>query len=299
MSRDKSEIVEHKEAVLTKDSGLILDNGTTSHQHSNEGSISPQFFKLAKKLAVDGALLPENKKIPIEERTVKRSRLTQLCKQKNIETIILKTLGYCENFEIGQSTDLDWFNRYIALSEDISNPIMQDLWAKILSGELTKPGSFSYKALKVFRDMSIHDAKLLAKACSLSLKDTNQKNIRLITGIYQKPGIFNFLSKERRQFCNLSQYSLNHADLLALSENHLIYLQESESNLINKGEVIQFLYSGSKLKLTAKRSEVSLQFYKFTPIGAELAQLIADKGNDCFFEYLKNKLSYYFSVNTD
>jgi len=299
MSSDKSEVMVHEKDLQQDKSETAVVTNNKSRNHTDEGSTSPQFLKLAKKFSIEGALLPEDQQILIEDRTVKRARLTQLRKQKNIESIMQKTLGYSANIEVGQRTDLDWFNRYIALSEEVSNPTMQDLWAKILAGELTKPGSFSFKALKVFRDMSIHDAKLLAKACSLAIKDPNQKSVRLVTGVYQKPGLFNFLSKERQQYCNLSHYGLNYADLLALSENHLIYLQESESNLINKAEVLQFTYNGAAIKLTAKKSDVCLQFYKFTPLGAELAHLISDKVNSDFFEYLKNKFTYYFLVNND
>lgn len=294
MTVEKSQIVKSDEQLQQEETAVTIENNS-SHS-STEGS-SSNFFKLAKKFVIDGALLPEDEHMLIEERTVKRARLTQLRKQKNIESIMHKTLGYCAKFEIGQRTDFDWFNRYIALSEDVSNPTMQDLWAKILAGELTKPGSFSYKALKVFKEMSIYDAKLLAKACSLAVKDPNKKNIRLISGTYQKPGLLNMFSKQRQQHCNLSHYGLNHADLLTLSENHLVYIQESESSLINKGEALQFLYNGTVMKLIAKKSDVCIQFYKFTPLGTELAHLISDKSNADFFEHMKNTLSYYFSVN--
>ncbi len=76
-------------------------------------------------------------------------------------------------------------------------------------------------------------------------------------------------------------------------------MQESESNLINKGETLQFSYNGLTLKLIAKKANVSIQFYKFTPLGAELAHLISDKSNDEFFEYLKNKLEVYFDIGSD
>jgi len=299
VSKDKSEVVVVNKDLKkpSRDTDIVTSN--KSRQNSAEVGVSQQFLKLAKKFAIDGALLSEDKQMLIEDRTVKRARLSQLRKQKNIENIMQKTLGYCADFEIGQRTDLDWFSRYIALSEEVSNPTMQDLWAKILAGELTKPGTFSFKALQVFRDMSIYDAKLLAKACSLAIKDPNKKGIRLISGTYQQPGLFNFFSKQRQQYCNLSHYGLNYADILALSENHLIYLQESESSLINREEVLQFTYNGLPLKLTAKKSNVCLQFYKFTPLGTELAHLISDKGNDDFFEHLQHMLSHYFLISGD
>jgi len=299
VSKDKSDVVILEKDVKNDGDNTAIVKSNKSTQNSTEAGASQQFLKLAKRFVIDGALLPEEKQMLIEDRTVKRARLSQLRKQQNIENIMQKTLSYCASFEIGQRTDHDWFTRYIALSEEVSNPTMQDLWAKILAGELTKPGSFSFKALQVFRDMSIYDAKLLAKACSLAIKDPNKKNIRLITGAYQQPGLFNFFSKQRQQYCNLSHYGLNYADLLALSENHLIYLQESESSLLSKDDSLQFTYNGLALKLTAKKSNICLQFYKFTPLGAELAHLISDKSNDEFFEHLKNMLTHYFVVNRD
>jgi uncharacterized repeat protein (TIGR03899 family) len=298
VSKDKLKVVALEKDVKKVSDDTAIVNTNQSNQNSTESGVSLQFLKLAKRFVIDGALLPEEKML-IEDRTVKRARLSQLRKQKNIESIMQKTLGYCAKFEIGQRTDYDWLSRYIALSEEISNPTMQDLWAKILAGELTSPGSFSFKALQIFKDMSIYDAKLLAKACSLAIKDPNKKGFRLISGVYQQPGLLNFFSKQRQQYCNLSHFGLNYADLLALAENHLIYLQESESSLIGKGHTLQFDYNGLTLKLTAKKANVSLQFYKFTPLGAELAHLITDKSNEEFFDYLKNKLSYYFLIESD
>ncbi|MEW6995277.1 TIGR03899 family protein [Colwelliaceae bacterium MEBiC 14330] len=308
MNKDKSEgnVIKAKHDDIALENNSKSDSNTTEIAKSNvipngakEDNISPQFLKLVKRFAIDGALLPEAQQMLIEDRTSKRVRLNQLRKQQNIENIMQKTLGYCSDFEIAQNTDLDWFTRYIALSEDVSNPTMQDLWAKILAGELTNPGSYSYKALKVFRDMSIYDAKLLAKACSLAVKDPNKKGIRLISGAYQKPGLLNLFSKERQFFCNLSHYGLSYADLLVLAENNLIFLQENESRLMEKGDVLPFSYNGLALKLIASKANISLQFYKFTPIGAELAHLITDKVNREFFEHLKAMLSHYFTIQVD
>ncbi len=234
--------------------------------------------------------------MPIEDRCNKRARLSSLRKQKNIEAIMEKTYHFCTSKNIDKRTDLDWFNHFIALAEDVSNNTMQDLWAKILAGELSRSGTYSLKALKVFRDMSIVDAKLLAKACSLAVKDQTRKNIRLISGSYQQPGLLNFFSKDRQQYINLSQFGLNYADLLSLADNHLIFIQESESSIMASNEAINFSYNGLPLKLTSKKANITLQFYKFTAIGAELAHLIAEKANDDYFSHLKLQLSHHFEI---
>jgi len=272
----------------------VIENG--EQKKKAESPTHKQFFKITQQFGLEAPLLPIEKQMPIEDRSNKRERLASLRKQENIETIMEKTFSFCVNKSIDKRPDLDWFNRYITLAEDVSNKTMQDLWAKILAGELSRPGSYSLKALKVFRDMSIVDAKLLAKACSLAVKDQSKRNIRIISGAYQQPGLLNFFSKDRQQHVNLSHFGLNYADILSLADNHLIYQQESESNVMAKDEKLNFYFNGTPLKLSCKKTNISVQFYKFTPIGSELASLISDKPNDDFFSALKEQLRHYFEI---
>ncbi|MCW8834461.1 MAG: DUF2806 domain-containing protein, partial [Colwellia sp.] len=86
--------------------------------------------------------------------------------------------------------------------------------------------------------------------------------------------------------------------LLSLADNHLIFIQESESSMMNNGEPIKFSYNGLPLKLASRKANVTLQFYKFTPIGVELAHLISDKANDDFYAHLKQQLNHHFSVDS-
>ncbi len=293
MSTDKTTPVVIENANNSENPSVVTADSPAKNPEPN---LPQHFLKLAKQFAIDGALVPVDNQSPIEERANKRSRFMDIRKQKNIENIMKKSLGYCDNADVNHRADHDWFSHYIHLAEGISNQTMQDLWAKILTGELSKPGSFSLKALKVFREMSILDAKLLAKACSLAVQDQNQKNRRLISGVYLQPGLWNFFSKHRQQYINLSHFGLNHADLLALAENHLIYIQESELNLATSPEKLTMNYNGIAIHLTAKKNNTNIQFYKFTPIGTELARLITDKPNPDFLAYLKKQLSLHFNL---
>ncbi len=296
ISHDKAD--KNNGSALETDRTIIITEQTTDQPANQTKSSAPTLFlKLAKQFALEGGMLSVEKQMPIEERSHKRERVSALRKQQNIEAIVQKTLGYCANSDIDSRADQDWFSRYIYLAEDVSNVTMQDLWAKILAGELSRPGSFSLKALKIFRDMSIHDAKLLAKACSLAIKDSSKKNIRIISGVYQQPGLFNFFDKNRQRHINVSHFGLNYSDLLALSENHLIFLQESESSVLTQGETLHFTYNGLPLNLTCKKSNTIIQFYKFTPIGTELAHLISDKADNNFFSSLKTQLNYHFNID--
>lgn len=277
---------------------LVTHSSEESYQKkaTSAASSQMQLLALAKKFDVDGAFIAAEKKMPLEDRGRKRERKDLLRKQQNLEAIIQRAVEYCSDQQVAERTDQDWFTRFIDLCENISNKTMQDLWAKILAGEISSPGSFSLKSLKAFRTMSIFEAKLLAKACAVSMKDNSRKNIRIISGGYQTPGLFNFFSKNRDHKINLNQFGLSYAELLTLADNHLIFIQETETNLFDKGEALHFNFNGSNIQLSAVKNNVVLSFYKFTPIGAELAQLISDNPEQSFLHTLKTKLGTLFNI---
>jgi uncharacterized repeat protein (TIGR03899 family) len=276
---------------------VIVAPETSGQNKKNDASSYLQLLHLAQNFALDVAMIADDKKMPIEDRARKRERLSHLRKQKNMEDIIQKTLAYCSEGDVVNQTNQDWFNSFTSLAEGISNNTMQDLWAKILAGEIYQPGSYSLKALQVFRNMSLGDAKLLAKACSLAIKDQSRKSLRLISGCYQKPSLFNMFDKNRQKNISLSPFGLNYSDLLALAENHLLFIQESETNLIEKNELLKLNYNGISFSIAAKKANCILRFYKFTPIGMELAHLIGDKPMTSYHEALKQQLSYHFTMS--
>lgn len=270
---------------------------TKSSKKAGTASSQMQLLTLARQFVIDGALNQPEKQVTIEERAIKRERIAHLRKQQNIENIIQKAIKYCSDSEVTDRADKDWFNSFIGLAEDVSNNTMQDLWAKILAGEITSPGSFSLKSLKAFRTMSINEAKLLAKACSLAVKDHSKRNIRVISGASQTPGLFNFFSKNREHRLNLASFGLSYTELLILADNHLVFIQESETAPLIKNEVIPFSYNGINLTVTAKKNNCLFSFYKFTPIGAELAQLIADQPDNKYLTTLKQEFASLFVIS--
>ena len=208
--------------TVVENSSIVVENEQQVPQEKNRSNSSSntstqkQLLGLARKFSLDGALLAEEKQAPIEDRSFRRNKLTELRQQQNIEAIILRAIKYCSNSNISERTDQDWFSSFITLAEGISNKTMQDLWAKILAGEVSQQGSFSLKTLQAFRTMSIGEAKLLAKACSISVADSRKKNIRVISGAYQVPKFFNFFNKQRQQRFDLNQAGLSYADILVL-----------------------------------------------------------------------------------
>lgn len=281
---------DNKTEVVTQAAQQTTDRKTNSH------STQMQLLSLARTFALDGGMLEQKKQMPLEDRASKRARINRLRKQQNLEAIVHKAIPYCSTEEAAERADPDWFSQFTKLAEDVSSSAMQDLWAKILAGELSQPGAFSIKTLQAFKTMSIHEAKLLAKACRLSVRDGRGKNIRIISGCYQVPGLFNFFDKQREQTINLSQRGLSYSDILTLADNHLMYEQETESSPMAKGEAVNFNYNGQNLALVTTKSDCILRFYKFTPTGVELARLISDNPDTDYISLLKSQLQHHFSI---
>ena len=280
---------------VSSESKELTHDESHSQKVSSNISSQQQLMSLAKNFSLDGALLPETKQLPI---SIRRERIVLLKQQQNLESIIAKAISYCDDENAVSKTDQDWFNSFIPLAENISNSTMQGLWAKILAGEISKPGSFSLKALSVFKAMSIFDAKLFAKACALSCHDQKKFNYRIISGCAQQPSIFNIFNRGRQQIINLNNFGLSYGDILSLADNNLLFKQESETSLFDKGGSLAMDFNGIPLIFTTKKVNCLLSFYKFTPAGTELARLISNAPEMDYLQSLKTQFNHHFSIQS-
>ena len=72
--------------------------------------------------------------------------------------------------------DLDQFSpefrrRWISEASNVSDETLQDLWARLLAGELESPGSVSNDTMSIARDMTKERAEEFQKLCSAALCD--------------------------------------------------------------------------------------------------------------------------------
>ncbi|MFN4163816.1 MAG: DUF2806 domain-containing protein [Ferrovibrio sp.] len=58
--------------------------------------------------------------------------------------------------------DPDWFVRWRLNAQDVSDELMQQLWARLLAGEIQRPGAFSLKTLEILSQMTRDDANAVA-----------------------------------------------------------------------------------------------------------------------------------------
>lgn len=91
-------------------------------------------------------------------------------RQANIEAVVGRAA-----VEIGErdapdsEPDHDWTARFFNEAQDVSSEEMQTLWAKVLAGQVERPGSTSIRTLGVLRDLDRSAAVTFRKLCSASV----------------------------------------------------------------------------------------------------------------------------------
>lgn len=82
---------------------------------------------------------------------------------RKIAVIAEEEAGETPDEEVSdEPVDPDWFARWREAAQDVSNEEMQQLWARLLSGEVKKPGSFSLQTVSLLRNLSSKQAGWIA-----------------------------------------------------------------------------------------------------------------------------------------
>jgi hypothetical protein len=68
--------------------------------------------------------------------------------------------------------DEDWLNVFERYAEDASTERMQNLWGRVLAGEIRKPGRYSTRTLRFLSEFSRSEGLLFAEFCKSSFGDT-------------------------------------------------------------------------------------------------------------------------------
>lgn len=88
--------------------------------------------------------------------------------QKTIE-IVVDNPEKLQNEQTDEPLDPDWMNSFVAFSERASSDSLQTLWARVLSGEITQPGSYSLPTLRIISEIGLETAKLFERYLDFSI----------------------------------------------------------------------------------------------------------------------------------
>ena len=96
-------------------------------------------------------------------------------RQRNIEAVVRRAADELGDKEVPDSdTDHDWAARFFGEIQDVSSEDMQVLWAKVLAGEVERPGSISIRTLGLLRSLNRPTAEQFCKLSPLciTIQDT-------------------------------------------------------------------------------------------------------------------------------
>jgi hypothetical protein len=102
----------------------------------------------------------------IAYRATERLRAREVRRQRNIEAVLRQTEKILPSEVSSDPVAEDWGVQFFDGCQDSSDDILREHWARILAGELKKPGSFSRRTLRTVKDMSKNDALNFEQLCS-------------------------------------------------------------------------------------------------------------------------------------
>ena len=88
-------------------------------------------------------------------------------RQSNIRQVVTKAALELEGKEVGNhEPDHDWTARFFNDVQDVSSEEMQQLWAKVLAGQVERPGSTSLRTLSILKNLDQSTANTFRRLCS-------------------------------------------------------------------------------------------------------------------------------------
>ena len=86
-----------------------------------------------------------------------------------------------------EAVDTDWLFRWRDYAGSVSSEELQGLWGRLLAGEVKSPGSFSYRALELLRNLSVEEANRIERLSRFVITDfiaRNQSDILKSEGVH-------------------------------------------------------------------------------------------------------------------
>ncbi|WP_340641996.1 DUF2806 domain-containing protein [Photobacterium damselae] len=202
-------------------------------------------------------------------RAARRISTQETRRQENIEGIVDKSINYLDhnNISDGVTIDADWLSFYFDKCQDISIENVQELWAKILAGEVLEPEACSRSTLLVLQSLSNNDIKLFNRYCQFLFR-VNGELLR-----------FKYSSLNK----HIEKSDIQESDIRHLQDLGLVQPQQQFHFTKNERYVIE--YNGYKFAMTLKgHRENRTEF--LTKAGRELYRFIEVKPCAKYYEIL-------------
>ena len=178
------------------------------------------------------------------------------------------------NDEANIEHNFDWFMRFYEVVGNISDEKVQDIWARIMAGEINKPNSYSLKTIDILKNIGKQEAELFSNILSCCVS----------TG-------FNVFLPNYDEY--LEKCGIIYSQIMLLSEIDLIYNDASIVWNVSASNQEKILFVNNRRIVTLKSKnddviKIQIKQFPLTEVGKELATLVASTlSDDKFTEFAK------------
>ncbi|MDW1944141.1 DUF2806 domain-containing protein [Vibrio sp. Vb0599] len=203
-------------------------------------------------------------------RAAKRISTQETRRQENIEEIIDKSIRYLEDDirTASDTIDQDWLSFYFDKCQDISHDSVQELWAKILAGEVLEPTACSRGTLMILQSLSNNDIKLFNNYCQYLFKVDGE----LLRFKYSA------LNKYMEKSVAIFDADIQHLQDIGL-------LQPQQTFHFSKNEHYEITYGKRKFRMVLKGTRQNRTEY-LTKAGRELFRFVELNESEMYYEIL-------------
>lgn len=206
-----------------------------------------------------------------------RIKMIEAERQKNIDKVTLYAFREAARITCDASekpVDKDWMNRFLNVTQDVSEDQMQEVWGKVLAGEVNKPGTFSLRTMELLKNLSKGEAELFRQYVQFRVTVDD-----------------NFFYVFPNTICDFGGGCRRWSDSVFLRELRLVQTGIYTITFVcAEDEPLKFQYGGQSFQLygTKTNTELSISCFPFTSSGEELSKLIEIMAVPGYFDCIKN-----------
>lgn len=215
----------------------------------------------------------------LEQRALRRFIFEEKRKQETIENISEKAILLLAENAKPEKIGEDWMINFFDKCKLISDSEMQQIWARILSGEANLPGKYSKGTINLLASLDKDDVMLFTALCSYAWK-IGDRTFPLVfdseASIYNKR--------------NINFGTLKHLDAVGLVSFDAF---AGYKNRISK-KIIKITYFDRPLFIDFGKdinNELQIGNVLLTRVGLELSDICNPGYDDGFFEYVFDKFT--------
>ena len=220
-------------------------------------------------------------------------------KINNVKSVVEKaTSHFMEEEKVSnEPVNTDWTNRFFSIVEDISDETLQDIWGRILAGEVKQPNSFSLRTLDLLRNVTKEEAELFVKASKYYVEKnficTEEFALSLHeTLLLGETGFIN--SEELTKEWNIEPNSKleiiidrNTLIILHNDTNKKVWCQPSVKKLSKAGiEILSLVEKTDRNKFY----KILTQFFKSNGVSRVFKHEIVEYGENCSYKSIGEEL---------